>query len=327
MSILHARARLLPDREFLRQSIAVIRASQDFTRCIEHGGMTTPCTLAMLPSTLPVTLDTGSRVDMWLSWDGPFGVCLTGGVATGRIRHGKGDPSIACAAEIHTGTGKLVTSVNIKDRLKAVRLTTDAQRDDLHGRLTMDAAITEWHLLEKLEPLVADAVHRKNLRVGQEVLAGDTPDPDAPWSAVIDSVSEDQIVSKLLFGVEGSKKPSAIRRLVRRIADSTKDQLANVDIATHLVTNIDRDAEAAIRSHIKDPHIGRVIRRFVRTTYPDGVPPDMGLQDLADQYNAHNPGHSVGPERLMSALTAGRQLTVGALAFEERFAKSEEKTA
>lgn len=311
-----SRIRLLPRREQIDQWLAAVRRATDLSELLEQGLIDPPCRILVLPSTLPVAMADSTRsVSAWVTW--PEGSVVIADqdksphAITGTVRV-NGEMRSTKPIDAH--------EPHPSPQCTTVTVRTRSELDALATKFMLDATNAEWQMVEALEPFVADAVHRKNARVGQELLGGDREvRPGGEGWIVIDRLIEEEITSQLLLGERGDHADaSMVRRMIRRMASSATSSLGRADVATVICRAIDSAAETRVRSRIGDPHVGRLVRRFVRKRWPGlvGIP---SAAEVLEQFNAANPQHQLGMKRLLASMSADHVAEVGALPFHDHY--------
>lgn len=119
--------------------------------------------------------------------------------------------------------------------------------------------------------------------------------PDDSGGPVIDAIESETVISRIVYGDDGSDS-SVVTRLLRRCA--VTDITVRKSTMNVIAWAIWSSAETAVRNTIGDPHAGRVIRRIARlinSTDPDEV--------LA-AYRSAYPNARMGVSRVHAALTA-----------------------
>ena len=169
----------------------------------------------------------------------------------------------------------------------------------------------EWELLLALEHYLGVSLAAANRCVARELdgdLNYDAVDLYADRSnhGAVDGVSLEKLASELLFGREDGGDTSVVVRLIRRCATTSIHQQP---IPAYLAVNIASAAEEAIRREIKDPHIGRKVRRIARSLgNPD-------LEAVIAEYRKVHPKDELGRRRALAALSAGKTIDSTASSF------------
>lgn len=172
------------------------------------------------------------------------------------------------------------------------------------GSLRERAQRSQWELLLALEHHVVVTLAAANRRVARE-LEGDLDYDvidlyvDRSNHGAVDQVSLEKLSSELLFGDDGGNDTSVVMRLVRRCATTAINQQP---IPAYLAANIFSAAEEAIRREIKDPHIGRKVRRVARSLR------GANFEDVIAEYRKVHPKDELGRRRALAALSAGKTI-------------------
>lgn len=159
-----------------------------------------------------------------------------------------------------------------------------------------------WELLAKLERFVRERVEASNRYIARELedRLGDGFEGWAPVDnrGVIDEVAIDEVATALLYGTAGAKD-SVVIRMVRRAATTS---INNQPLGSWFDRNITARADEYIRRRIGDPHVGRKVRRIMRTASP------RSFAELQEAYSRAHPKDHIGRERLLAALSAGKTI-------------------
>lgn len=180
--------------------------------------------------------------------------------------------------------------------------------NQLHDRSTG----ATWELLTALEQHVDISLAAANRRVARE-LEGDLEDESINvWAdhsnhGAVDAVTLDKLAGQLLYGGNDSSDSSIIMRLMRRCATTPINQQP---VGTYLAVNIFSAAEESIRREIKDPHIGRKIRRIARTLNTSD------FEEIIAAYRRVHPKDELGRRRALAALSAGKTVDATAASLD-----------
>ncbi len=170
------------------------------------------------------------------------------------------------------------------------------------AQLQRDGAAAEWALLSELEPHVTASLQAANRTVAREIEDNNEDIDlytDRSNHGAVDTVALEKLAGQLLYGTEGSRDGSIVLRLIRRCAQTAINQQP---VASYLAANIFSAAEEAIRREIRDPHIGRKVRRLARKLNASD------LETVIRAYRAAHPKDALGRTRAILALTAGKTI-------------------
>jgi hypothetical protein len=159
-----------------------------------------------------------------------------------------------------------------------------------------------WSLIDGLENYTSYRLSIANYAVAHE-LRGDR---DAGFSAVLDDIALDALVSELLFGDGAS---SVVTRMIDRALEPTKFQ--KVDPLRYFAIAIRARAEEAIRRQIGDPKVGPKVRRIL------AVSGATTLDELLAAYRSAFPKDSLAHKRAVAALTAGPEVSAHQVLFKD----------
>ena len=197
------------------------------------------------------------------------------------------------------------------DQPRAIGTARAGDYPALLAGLRERARRAEWELLLALEHYLGVSLAAANRRVAREL------DGDLDYDAVdlyadrsnhgaVDGVSLEKLAGELLFGREDGGATSVVVRLIRRCATTAINQQP---VPAYLAVNIASAAEEAIRREIKDPHIGRKVRRIARSLgNPD-------LEAVIAEYRKVHPKDELGRRRALAALSAGKTIDSTASSF------------
>lgn len=177
--------------------------------------------------------------------------------------------------------------------------------------LVREGDTARFTLTAELEAHVQWLLETTNRFIAREIEGrlGDSDEGWAPTSnhGVVDKVALDELSTELLWGEEG-KDDSTVLRMVERAATTS---INNQPLGSWFDTNLRARCEEAVRRRIGDPHIGRKIRRLYREHNP------TSLKELLELYARAHPSESVGPSRVLAALSADK--TIDSLAHSLSF--------
>jgi len=174
------------------------------------------------------------------------------------------------------------------------------------NRLVVAGKQDMFELVMLLLPYTKKAVDSAARRVYREI-HNVPPTEDAKVIPVIDQVEADEVVDRMMYGEPGSNW-SVITRLVRRAAAT--DAVVRKSVMQYVSTAVWTSAETHVRSHIGDPHAGRVIRRLARAI--KSADPAVVLLAFRTTY----PDSQMGLGRVQAALTADATVGARQLAFD-----------
>lgn len=147
-----------------------------------------------------------------------------------------------------------------------------------------------WNLISGMEGYTRHRLVTTNYAVAHE-LGGAA---DADFSAVLDDIAVDELVSELLFG---ERNDSAVSRMIDRALEPAK--FYRVDPLRYFAIAIRARAEEAIRRKIGDPKVGPKVRRVMAISGATSV------EELIEAYRLLHPNDSLAHKRAIAALTAG----------------------
>lgn len=160
-----------------------------------------------------------------------------------------------------------------------------------------------WHLITGLEGYTRHRLTIANYAVAHE-LGGSSH--DRSFSAVLDDISIDDLVSELLFG-DGAD--SSVTRMIDRALEPTK--FRGVDPLRYFAVAIRARAEEAIRRRIGDPKVGPKVRRVME------ISGAKSIEELLAAYREAFPNDSLAHKRAIAALTAGPEVSAHQAVFRD----------
>lgn len=307
-----------PHRDEITAWISAIRAGVDMESALEH--RPTGCVGILVLPAFAGGMVPNSNAMARVHWDGGTVHWGLPGTTT------RGWFVQRTTAERHRGTARI--TVTDTGQLTATGLPAGTEPTWYPGTDTLDATVQRLargeaeaaffaanRLARYLECLVVD----RSLAVGGELRYGDTwNDASREPTHAIDATQRSAVVTELQFGTPGTTGTSAVFRILRTAAASPV--LNRVPVSTYLHSRLRSSAETAIRRMIGDPHIGRIIRRYVRANW-DAEHPPASLDEIAAALRRDMPaagrGH-IGVDRIRAALTAvAAPLTVTQWGYDE----------
>lgn len=160
-----------------------------------------------------------------------------------------------------------------------------------------------WNLITGLEAYTRHRLSIANYAVAHE-LGG--PSNDHAFSAVLDDISLDALVSELLFG-DGTD--SSVTRMIDRALEPTK--FRGVDPLRYFAVAIRARAEEAVRRRIGDPKVGPKVRRVMQ------ISGAKTIDELLAAYREAFPNDSLAHKRAIAALTAGPEVSAHQAVFRD----------
>lgn len=173
-----------------------------------------------------------------------------------------------------------------------------------HGREQMFA------LSGLLHPYARDAVNGASMRVYREIHGLDLIADAA--GHIIDEIERESVLDELMLGTH--QVDSVVIRLVRRAAAT--DITVCKSVMQVMATAVWSGAETAVRHHIGDPHLGRVIRRLARELGNLTGNVTVDASNVLEAYKQEFPEQRVGIGRVIDALTAGATVHSQMVGFE-----------
>lgn len=159
----------------------------------------------------------------------------------------------------------------------------------------------QFDLLYKLGPYSRSAIATASRRIYRDI--NDTS-PDESGD-VIDRADAEQVLSRLMYGLDGEAS-SVVMRMIVRVA--TTGAAIRTSTMKYMATAIWSAAESMVRSHIGDPPMGRQLRRIARELKT------IDPRKVLDTYRANHPKALISVNRVQAALTAGA--TIGTHSLE-----------
>ncbi|MPV50148.1 hypothetical protein GCG21_09045 [Pseudactinotalea sp. HY160] len=144
-----------------------------------------------------------------------------------------------------------------------------------------------WRALALIESDLEEALHKATTAA-----AIDMPGAD-PSRRALDAISLDTIRTTMVYG-EGAS-PSSAQRLVERCVQTAT--FARVDPQRFVLTHLRRDARAAVRKALGDPHIGSKVRRLA------GEMEGASLEEVVAAYRLRYPADKLSTARAEAALS------------------------
>lgn len=130
--------------------------------------------------------------------------------------------------------------------------------------LAADGKAAWWELLTDLEYFVRQEVGSAAARVAAEI-NGDGAD------FTLDPVMLESITTQMMFGSEEATGNAGKGRVIAMLERALRPkEFSHVEPTRWVRTTLSREAEAAVRRRIGDPHVGRKIRSLMREIGPDG---------------------------------------------------------
>lgn len=160
--------------------------------------------------------------------------------------------------------------------------------------LVADGHHAYWQIIQLLEPTLSAALLRAVKHVSAEAYEGD----DSRAGRALDEADMEAIRTNMLLGTE--ERTGVIPRLIEKVA-SPAGRFAKVDPQRFIVTAIDRDAKAAVRQAVGDPHIGPKVRAVAK---------ELGTEDLdvlLPVYRERYPADNLSVTRARAALDLRRR--------------------
>jgi hypothetical protein len=167
------------------------------------------------------------------------------------------------------------------------------------ARLIKEGVDAKWLILQSFENYTRAKLDEANRILAQEL----SEYHGKPIHGVVDEIAIDSLLTHMLFG-EG--ETSIVSRMVDKALHP--DAFKTYDPARYFSLNLKSRALGEVRRIIGDPHIGTKVRRLHKLT---GA---ATLEDLVSAYNEQYPKEHLGAKRASSALTAGPEVQVTAVA-------------
>ena len=189
------------------------------------------------------------------------------------------------------------TEVRLDDQIAvaaSIRHTIlDSQRVRTLRGLVKDGVTARWELMSGFEQFTRAKVQSANNTVAAEI----AQHKGIPLAGVIDDITVDDLVAKLMYGHGGT---STIQRMI----DSAlaPDRFNSVDPMHFFTVGIRARAEEAVRRHIGDPKVGPKVRRVFAKAKVSTLP------ELIEAYRQLYPNDSLGKNRALAALSAGADI-------------------
>lgn len=164
-------------------------------------------------------------------------------------------------------------------------------------QLVDDGKLAYWQTIELLEPIVMSAIRRAEQHVTAEAYDGGVQGP----GRALDAADLEAVTNRMLLG-EDAKNPGAVQRLIGKCATAA-GQFAKVDPQRFIVMAISRDAKAAVRKQVGDPHIGPKVRAMAK---------QLGTTDLdvlLPAYRQRYPADNLSFRRATDALALWKRPT------------------
>lgn len=147
-----------------------------------------------------------------------------------------------------------------------------------------------WEVISSLEVFTRIKLAAANTVVAAEIGEHN----NRALMSVVDEITLEELLSKLLYGEAGS---SVISRMVDRAMDP--ETFRRVDPMRYFAVAIRARAEEAIRQAIGDPKVGPKVRRI------QAMSNAQSIDELLDAYRTVYPQDSLAAKRAIAALTAG----------------------
>jgi hypothetical protein len=241
----------------------------------------------------------------WVGLDSPLVLVKQGQVAPlkWRITGGKNigphgvtnfsaDASIA-AFDTGTFITELPTMININllSRINARRALSQFAADGRNAR---------WELLHTLEENLEWNFNRAMVSVSADI----TRDVDIfatnSLTRVLDETSSEAIKTDIIYGHDG--EASLASNLIDRCL--TVADFSRYDPELYVRRWMFSTAETAIRRHIGDPHVGRLVRQVARDIKSDD------LDTVVTEFRRRYPSASLGRQRASDALAVAKHYAV-----------------
>lgn len=234
------------------------------------------------------------RLPIRVTWDTtPVGIVMEPGVTASWQSNGMGHSGVGITqVTLAPRNALLETALESNSVPAESSVATLNKRELVHAlnELVSTGKDAQWALMLQLEPFVVQAVNTAHAYVSAEVSPNGQP--------VLDATGREQIVSSIMYGDPDKETGESIvlNMLGRCQLDTT---FVNVDPWMYMRKTISSAAESAIRRKIRDPHIGRKIRRLSE---------ELGTRDVEivmAEYNKRYPKDRLARKRAENALNAG----------------------
>lgn len=180
--------------------------------------------------------------------------------------------------------------------------STNAQLLTALKRLKEAGENAKWTLImDFVEPEVRKLARQAHAAVSYEI-AG-SPERVRP---VLDDQGIEQVIDTMMLGDEdrqGRPRPGAVHRMVELCLNP--DAFRKVEPLRFMDKHLRREAEAAIRRRLGDPHIGPKIRKVARAH------PRADVEQVVELYRKTYPKDCLSAERAYDALSAGPDVMAG----------------
>jgi len=178
-------------------------------------------------------------------------------------------------------------------------LTKGALKEKLTA-LVADGHASHWELRMWLESYVESIVEYAVRSVSYDVFG------DKTSNLVLDEAGRQEVVDLMVLGNEDT--PGRLLLLMNRTLEP--GAFANVDPLKYVTTDLHRSAEEEVRKKIKDPRIGRKVRKIKREN------PHATLEEIVEIYRRAHPRDNLAASRAATALTSSGLLEATAISID-----------
>ena len=195
--------------------------------------------------------------------------------------------------------------VHLPRRLGPVASGSMSEIERMIESLSQEGNLAYWEALARLETKVTWALSKANVAAGLDIYGG------GMGTTALDETSMESLRDSMVYG--DGDKTSPVQGLVER--GIKHSAFAKVDPEMYFTAAVSRDARAAIRRALGDPHIGSKVRRLAREQE------FASLDELIAEYRRLYPADRLSYERAEAALRVTVHPNATTISLDERLAK------